>query len=68
MIDEAFPSMPVEILGMNSSAYAGADFSVTQNEEDAKKLVELKKLIALVTNYLLKIRQLYLTMLKIKMN
>ena len=44
MIDEAFPSMPVEILGMNSSAYAGADFSVTQNEEDAKKLVELKKI------------------------
>ena len=44
MIDEAFPSMPVEILGMNSSAYAGADFSVTQNEEDAKKLVEFKKI------------------------
>ena len=26
MIDEALPSMPVEILGMNSSAYAGAEF------------------------------------------
>jgi translation initiation factor IF-2 len=26
IIDEALPSMPVEILGMNSSAYAGAEF------------------------------------------
>ena len=25
MVNEAFPSMPIEILGMNSSAYAGAD-------------------------------------------
>ena len=44
MIDEAFPSMPVEILGMNNSAYAGANFTVTQSEEEAKKLVELKKI------------------------
>jgi len=29
---------------MNNSAYAGADFSVTQNEEDAKKFVEFKKI------------------------
>ena len=35
--------MPVEILGMNSSAYAGAEFIVTKNEEDAKKLAEFKK-------------------------
>ena len=35
--------MPVEILGMNSSAYAGAEFIVTKNEEDAKKLSEFKK-------------------------
>ena len=27
-VDEALPSMPVEILGMNSSAYAGAEFIV----------------------------------------
>ena len=26
MVDEALPSMPVEILGMNSSAFAGAEF------------------------------------------
>ena len=36
-IDEALPSMPVEILGMNSSAYAGAEFTVTQSEDEAKK-------------------------------
>ena len=29
-INEALPSMPVEILGMNSSAYAGAEFVVTR--------------------------------------
>ena len=28
---------------MNSSAYAGAEFIVTKNEEDAKKLSEFKK-------------------------
>ena len=32
------PSMPVEILGMNSSAYAGAEFMVTKDEDEAKKL------------------------------
>ena len=42
-IDEALPSMPVEILGMNSSAYAGAEFTVTQSEDEAKKMVEFKK-------------------------
>jgi len=42
MIDEALPSMPVEILGMNSSAYAGAEFIVTENEEEAKKLSEFR--------------------------
>ena len=37
IINEAFPSMPVEILGMNDSAYAGAEFLVTKDEEEAKK-------------------------------
>ena len=41
--DEAFPSMPVEILGMNSSAYAGAEFTVTKDENEAKKMVEFKQ-------------------------
>tara|TARA_B100000575_G_scaffold290423_1_gene294102 strand:- start:253 stop:1722 length:1470 start_codon:yes stop_codon:yes gene_type:complete len=43
MINEALPSMPVEILGMNSSAYAGAEFLVTESEEEAKKLAEFRK-------------------------
>ena len=42
-VNEALPSMPVEILGMNSSAYAGAEFLVTENEEEAKKLSEFRK-------------------------
>ena len=42
-ISEAFPSMPVEILGMNSSAYAGAEFLVTKDESEAKKMVEFKQ-------------------------
>ena len=40
-IEEAYPSMPVEILGMNSSAYAGEDFIVTRDEDEAKKIIEL---------------------------
>ena len=39
------PSMPVEILGMNNSAYAGAEFLVTKNEDEAKKWQSLKKII-----------------------
>ena len=43
MVKKALPSMPVEILGMNSSAYAGAEFTVTKDEDEAKQLVEFKK-------------------------
>ena len=43
MLNEAFPSMPVEILGMNNSAYAGAEFMVTEDENEAKKLAEFRK-------------------------
>ena len=42
-IDEALPSMPVEILGMNNSAYAGAEFMVTKDENEAKEIAEFKK-------------------------
>ena len=35
--------MPVEILGMNGTAYAGAEFAVTENENEAKKMIEFKK-------------------------
>ena len=43
MVSEALPSMPVEILGMNNSAYAGAEFLVTENEEEAKELSEFRR-------------------------
>ena len=43
IVDEAYPSMPIEILGMNSSAYAGAEFMVTDDEDEAKELAEFKK-------------------------
>jgi len=42
-IDEALPSMPVEILGMNSSAFAGAEFLVTKDEDEAKEMAEYRK-------------------------
>ena len=43
MVEEALPSMPVEILGMNSSAFAGAEFVVTEDEKEAKELSEFRK-------------------------
>ena len=43
MVNEALPSMPVEILGMNGSAFAGAEFIVTKDESEAKELSEFKK-------------------------
>ena len=43
IVDEAFPSMPVEILGMNESVFAGAEFAVTENEEKAKEISEFNK-------------------------
>ena len=42
-IDSALPASPVEILGMNDSAFAGAEFFVTENEEKAKEIAEFKK-------------------------
>ena len=41
-INEAYPSMPVEILGMNETAFAGAEFLVTENEDKAKEISEFK--------------------------
>ena len=37
-IDSALPSTPVEILGMNKSAFAGDDFVVVDSEEKAKEI------------------------------
>jgi translation initiation factor IF-2 len=42
-VDEAFPSMPVEILGMNESVFAGAEFAVTESENKAKEISEFNK-------------------------
>ena len=42
-VDQALPSMPVEILGMNDSAFAGAEFLVTATEDEAKQMAEYKK-------------------------
>ena len=43
LINEASPSMPVEILGMNDSVFAGAEFVVTENEDKAKEIAEFNK-------------------------
>ena len=39
-INEALPSTPVEILGINGAAKAGDDFIVLENEKEAKTLSE----------------------------
>ncbi len=39
-VDEASPSTPVEILGINGAAKAGDDFIVLDNEKEAKTLSE----------------------------
>ena len=41
-IDSALPSTPVEILGMNHSAFAGDDFVVLSSEEKAKEINEYR--------------------------
>ena len=41
-IDSALPSTPVEILGMNTSAFAGDDFIVVDSEEKAKEINEYR--------------------------
>jgi len=43
IVNEAFPSMPIEILGMNESVFAGAEFAVTESEEKAKEISEFNK-------------------------
>jgi len=41
-IDLATPSTPVEILGMNNSAFAGDDFAVVESEKKAKEINEYR--------------------------
>ena len=53
-VNEALPSTPIEILGMNDSAYAGAEFMVTKDEDEAKSMAEFKKSKASKNNLLVK--------------
>ena len=41
-LEKAFPSMPVEILGINGAAKSGDDFIVLGSEKDAKNLCETR--------------------------
>ena len=41
-INEAMPSSPIEILGINGAAKAGDDFLVLDNEKEAKSLAEVR--------------------------
>ena len=41
-VDEANPSTPVEVLGINGAAKAGDDFIVLDNEKEAKSLSEAR--------------------------
>jgi len=54
IISEALPSMPVEILGMNASVHAGAIFTVTNSEDEAKKMFEFKKNVSVKNNIFVK--------------
>ena len=56
IVDEALPSMPIEILGMNDSAFAGAEFYVTEDEEKAKEISEFRSSNDLGKNNSLKIK------------
>ncbi len=44
MVDEAGPSIPVEILGASATAEAGDDFTVTEDEAQARYIAEEKSL------------------------
>ena len=41
-IDNAEPSTPIEIIGINGAAKSGDDFNVSQNEKEAKSLCEAR--------------------------
>ena len=42
-IENAYPSSPVEILGLNEKAQAGDEFLVVENEDEARKISDFKK-------------------------
>ena len=43
IIENAYPSSPVEILGLKEPANAGNEFLVVKNEDEAKKISDFKK-------------------------
>ncbi|MGV3278878.1 translation initiation factor IF-2 [Rickettsiales bacterium LUAb2] len=43
MLNEALPSMPVEIIGFNGEVAAGDDFIVVASEAEANKIVDFRK-------------------------
>tara|TARA_Y100001970_G_scaffold271467_1_gene366791 strand:+ start:13376 stop:15574 length:2199 start_codon:yes stop_codon:yes gene_type:complete len=43
IIENAYPSSPVEILGLKEKVQAGNEFFVVKNEEEAKKISDFKK-------------------------
>ena len=50
IINEATPSTPVEILGMNESVFAGEELLVTDTETEAKEIAGYKKENAVYNN------------------
>ena len=42
-VEKAYPSTPVEILGMNEPANSGGEFLVVESEEEAKKINDFQK-------------------------
>ncbi len=42
-VNEAYPSTPVEILGMKESAKAGDEFLVVESEDESKKISDFRK-------------------------
>ena len=68
MVDEALPSTPVEILGMNSSAYAEQNLLSLKMRTKQKTLSEFKQNNSAKNKFWLKIKPLYLKMWRIKKN
>jgi translation initiation factor IF-2 len=68
-IDKAYPSSPLEILGMNEAANAGDEFFVVDTEDEAKKVSTFRKTGVKESNALIaKDKTKFLTKRIIKLN